>query len=455
MSAERRPWAILDLETPPLRGPHARLAVLVGALGAVFLLLPRALGWAGDHLWAEDATVFLAQQDALGADAWFVTYGGYVHLVPRMLATAAAGLPLEAHPTAMLAFTIVFRLVAYGYAARLLAAYLGSPGWGIAAAAIGVLFLPAGQWEVMGNITNLRWTLDVLVVVLLMSVFPRPAAACWAGLLLLGAAMSDPLALGMAPLVVLRLVARRGWARLPAIAFTAGALGQALLMEGATRTIPEGDSFLHHPDALGIQLAVRGPLSTQFGISWTSDLARGEEHWVWAALVVTLAVMVAALAARRVGRVARASRIAFLVVWAGAGLALFLATMTFVAMSMVPVDPWWRIPISGPRYTALVCFFLTPVLVAGWQALWTWGGPARVARILAAASMAILMVGVVRDFAGYPTQYDTPSWRAQVAAARARCATDGSPSRLAVSPQWWGGLERACDGALTVWRQDH
>ena len=94
------------------------------------------LGWVGDHLWAEDGAIFLAEQHSLGVSSWFVTYGGYLHLIPRALATAFAGAPLEVYPSVMLACTVVFRLIAYGYAARLFASYLGSARWGIAAAAV-------------------------------------------------------------------------------------------------------------------------------------------------------------------------------------------------------------------------------------------------------------------------------------------------------------------------------
>ena len=456
MSAERRrrPWGVLTLDTPPLRGADARLAIVVGVLGAVFLLVPRGLGWVGDHLWAEDGAIFLAEQHSLGVSSWFVTYGGYLHLIPRALATAFAGAPLEVYPSVMLACTVVFRLIAYGYAARLFASYLGSARWGIAAAAVGVLFLPVGQWEVVGNITNLRWTLDVLVVVLLMSVFTRPAAALWAGLLLFGAATSDPLVIGMAPLVLLRLVDGRGWSRLPALAFTAGAIGQALLMKGTSRTIPEAENFLQHPGDLGIQLALRGPLSTQFGVTWASEQAIGDVRWLWAAVAGTVVILLASLGARRTGGVAPGARVAFLVVWAGAGLALFLATMAFVSMPAASADRWDLIATNVPRYTALLCFFLTPVLVAAWQALCSWRGVGRIARVVALASMVVLAAGMVRDFGGYPLQYDTESWRGQVAAARAQCDAGGGPARLTLSPHWWGQVERACDGTITTLRRD-
>jgi len=119
------------------------------------------------QFWAEDGSVFFSDAFSSGCATLFHPYGGYLHLVPRLVATFCAGLPWEWTPLAYnLAALTIWTLILWRIGtARLPAAFR----W-LAAASM-VLSLHSG--EVFLNITQLQRPLAFILAVNLLEPVPR------------------------------------------------------------------------------------------------------------------------------------------------------------------------------------------------------------------------------------------------------------------------------------------
>jgi hypothetical protein len=97
-SASRHSFAVLFPVQPAVR-LHRRDALVVVAAVVIgtFAQVIRLPGDAAyNTIWAEDGSVFLNQAINQGVlHAFTIPYAGYLHLVPRVLATVAALLPLQ------------------------------------------------------------------------------------------------------------------------------------------------------------------------------------------------------------------------------------------------------------------------------------------------------------------------------------------------------------------------
>ena len=171
----------------------ARAATVLVSASFVFLCLPRISGWTLSHVHKEDGVIFLHDWVEHGWGSVFELYTGYLHVVPRLTTAFAASLPPEA-------FAPVIGVLAAGW--RIWLATVSywafrsldwSPKSSAVAASMFVL-VPAGQHEVLGNLTNERWFCDAGLVVIALSRLTglRAALASVTGLL---CALSDPLAI--------------------------------------------------------------------------------------------------------------------------------------------------------------------------------------------------------------------------------------------------------------------
>ena len=146
-------------------------------------------------LFAEDGQVFLTDALQFGSDSLLSTYAGYLHLLPRSISLTCSSLvtPGTYVVCTGIAAALV-KAVSAAVAWPVLSAYARSWAWGLAAAA-SFLFIPVGNLEVLGNITNLRWFLVAGAFFALLGSF----RATWLALIAAGftfaASTSDPLAL--------------------------------------------------------------------------------------------------------------------------------------------------------------------------------------------------------------------------------------------------------------------
>ena len=218
---------------PPQRQPaspgqlafRAFLSVIALAAGAVVLLLRIAGRSPVTTIWAEDRTVFLVQALA-GPRHLLGSYAGYLELLPRLIAQLVALLPL---PDAAAAFAISGAAIASAVALFVFHASAGHvhSAWlrGLLAAA--VLLLPVAPLEIADSGVNTPW---YLLFALFWAALWRPrtrGGMALAALVAFLAGASTPLALALAPLLILRIAALR---RVREHAVTAG-LAAGLLLQ--------------------------------------------------------------------------------------------------------------------------------------------------------------------------------------------------------------------------------
>lgn len=196
----------------PSRQGLPRCPVVVALVLAVgFLVAPRLVGWQLLHVHKEDGYIFLADGLHLGWNAVFERYTGYLHVLPRLLAAIALQFPPAAYPV------VVGLLVALVRVWMACLTYWVLRSRGIPArmsAAMASLFVivPVGSHEVLGNLTNLRWFGDAMLVVLFVG--RLSGARAFAGALTAAlCALSDPLAITLAPFALVALWRGRGPAR--------------------------------------------------------------------------------------------------------------------------------------------------------------------------------------------------------------------------------------------------
>jgi hypothetical protein len=396
--------------------------VVVAVAGFVYLLLPRG-GWVGDHLHKEDGTIFLTQQLHGGLSHLFTLYSGYVHVGPRLVVAACATTTTSHLPACITASTAAIRVAMVVLAFPLLAAYARTWRWGLAAASL-FLFLPAGQWEVLGNATNLRWFLVPTVVLVLLSAYDGIAMVVLACVFVVVGALSDPLAAILLPLGLWRAVTTKGIARVPALAYLPAALVQLVLMHPSQRGAGLGpQQLVHYPVDAIKQLLVRGFDATQYGITGTEVILHlAGTIGAIAALVLPVAVFVVAV------RSGWNASLRLAVVLLAIGSALFFGTIIWDNISALGFAHWFDLGNLVNRYSVGIGLLVGPALILACSKLWD---DRRLHQVIAATSIGVLGLAALADFRGDKYNVQGPVWSTSVAKATASC-TPGSPKDVTI-----------------------
>jgi hypothetical protein len=346
-------------ELPPRRaaaypGGSWRVCLSVIALvaGAVTLLLRIAGRSPLTTIWAEDRTVFLVQ--AL-ASPWhlFASYAGYLQLLPRLIAQFVSFLPL---PEASAAFAITGAVIAAAVALFVFHASAGHirSRWlrGLLAAA--VLLLPVAPLEIADSGVNTPW---YLLFALFWAALWRPrgrGGMALAALIAFLAGASTPLALALAPLLILRIAA------LPRVrehAVTAG-LAAGLLLQ-----VPV--IYAAHNSRLDQQSSPGGVLgfvahdvvlpALGWHLDWWLQAAAGR-NGATALVGCVLAAVFAAIAVTQPGRVRLLAAVAL-------GCGLLLAAAAAALSRWVTVETVHFHIEPGARYTTLPIFLMEAAVI--------------------------------------------------------------------------------------------
>ena len=406
----------LSLVTPWPQSRRVNLTVaLVAVVGFTYLLLPRSGGWVGDHLHKEDGTIFLTQQLHGGLSPLLTIYSGYTHVGPRLVVAACATATTSHFPACVATATDGLRVVMMVLAFPLLAAYARTWRWGLAGAAL-FLFLPAGQWEVLGNVTNLRWFLVPMAVLILLSAYDSVILVVLASLFVVVAALSDPLAAVLLPLAVWRFITVKGISRLPAACFLPASILELSLIHPGQRGQGLGpQELLRYPIDSVEQLLVRGFDASQFGITGTEIIFRvGGLLGALVAVIVPVAMLVVAIRAGWNPSLRLASVLIII------GSILFLGTIMWNNVSNLGFAHWYDLGNLVNRYSVGVGLLIGPALLLACSTLWD---DRRFHRMLAAGSVAVLALACVADFKGDKYSTRGPVWSNTVAAARHTCTT--------------------------------
>jgi hypothetical protein len=211
------------------RSPYLRRGVAVGgtlaALSAgTLLVLERQRGvpvW--NSLWAEDGQVFLSDAIRSFRGTFFEQNGGYVHLVPRLIAGIAAMLPVRdaAAGMAIGAAAVVALIAGFVYLAASEVVRSRVARLALAAA---VLLLPVPGSELLANATNLHFYLLFACFWALLWQSETALAVGSRTVAVVATALSDPLSALFLPLAIVAPIARRSVRALVVSAFFLAAL---------------------------------------------------------------------------------------------------------------------------------------------------------------------------------------------------------------------------------------
>jgi hypothetical protein len=399
---------------------------IVLVAGGAILHLVRQRGvppW--NSLWAEDGSVFLSDAMHDFAGTFFAENGGYGHVVPRIIAGAAAALPVEDAAAGMAAAaSVVVALIAgfvYFASGEVLPSRMAR--FGLAAA---VLLLPVPGSDLLANATNLHFYLLFGCFWALFWQSETPAALGARSAVGLAATLSDPLAALFMPLaLVAPLARRRVRAFMVSGVFVAGLATQLLVTWGGER--PHRNWGFRPADLLDIfSLRVTGGLLVGDRFLGDAWLAYGRTF------SYTAFLLVAAIIALLLTRSSRAT-VAFVFIALGYGCLFFCVQL--VGRGTGGTDPDLGVfQLNGARYVLLPFLFTTAGILALVDrnvrlrrgAAWAW--TRRVALVWLAA-LLIVNYSVTSD------RSRGPRWDTELMRARNSCATrSATVVRVLVAP---------------------
>jgi hypothetical protein len=222
----------MDQSTVNARAPRtqawhtAKWATAVFVIGA--LLSWARLPWsARKTVWAEDGRHFLGDFDRLGFfGSLFDPHGGYLHLIPRILAGAVASVGDLEYYSDLIAFGSC--LIVAGIAALVFICSSAVTDWLPARLAIAsvTILVPTAPIEVLGNAANLHWYCLWAAVWLLLYIPRSVASQIVLSLVALSFALTEITTAVLAPIVFFRFKEIRLWPI--RIAFLIGLVGQVL-----------------------------------------------------------------------------------------------------------------------------------------------------------------------------------------------------------------------------------
>jgi hypothetical protein len=406
---------------PPVLPPSGRSRLLgppVFLLGTAVALLRLPLHDL-DTLWAEDGALFLRQALEHGtAETVSRPYAGYLHAYPRAVTELVTRLPLG---WAGLVFSIAGAAV-MGLGAwsvwTLGAGLLPSP-WLRGCLAGAVVLLPAGALEAADNVANSHFPLMFAAFWALLARRPGAGRQVVPTLIVVLAALSDPLSGILLPLAIGRLLVVSGLRdRVVPAAYVLALtlqLGVALGTERNTGSPAPAPAILY-------AYLLRVVTTNVIGLRGAARLvASGGPRLVVALAAVVLLVVVAGmvLPGRRLAVAAAAL----------ASMAFYVAACLF-ALGGYPPPP--EDLIDGSRYTIVPGLLLLSALALAVQSTGE-RLPRRFRPAVAGAAVVPLLIFLALDFRT-DIRGDTPSWSRQVEQA-ARSCHDGQDAVLTIAPE--------------------
>lgn len=422
-------------------GPHAARWRPVWSAAALvvltFVAWFRLPSMTRGTVWAEDGGVFLRDILSLGElRSITVPYDGYLHVVPRAVASLASTVaPVDAYAGAM-SFLSCFVVAAVAVAVFFLSRSVLESAALRAMLAVIPILLPVGPEEVLGNAANLHWYLLWLAPwLLLYKPTSRYGKAFLFAATLLTAA-SEIITVMFLPLALWTIVARKNlWGAAGLI------LGVALQLL-ATLTKPRF-ATLPAVDGLDPLSVIYGFFLLPLGSIWHADSRTlgstigSVGGWALVVPVVLLLAMVAYTVV--VGR--PALKLAALGLLTSAALC-WTASVVLSGNGMFGYAKYvgtdWTAGFGYIRYAAAPAMFLmalVPIFVAAVAER----GVAKSGRSSAFIAAAFAAVLLGSYFPAATTRQTGPDWAAGVAEARATCTANRGleSATVLVAPTVW------------------
>ncbi len=423
---------------------RASLSMIALVAGVVLLVLRPAGPSPLTTIYAEDLTVYLNQ--ALSSP-WpiFASYNGYLQLLPRLIGQLAVLVPL---PEAALVFALSGAVTASAVALFVFhasAGHIHSARLRVLLAAA-VLLLPVAPLEIVDSGVNTPW---YLLFALLWAALWRPrtrtgrATAAFIGFI---AMASNPLALALAPLLVVRVAALRrvrehavtaGWAAGLAVQVPVIAAAHYSRVSTPARPLPVLEFVAHD-----VVLPVLG-----WHLDWWLQTAVGRNE----ATAVVGVFLVAVLAAIVVTASARVRLFAAAALVTGLLLATVAATLSW----WVTTDAIHFHIEPGSRYTTLAIFAIEATVLVAVDAiirprpdpapavapLLPGSGPRGTAAVV--ALVLVLSVGWITDFRYPDGRAGAPVWSQVYSGWQATCRP-GPGTTIRVPSQAVGHVVISC-----------
>lgn len=247
------------------------------------------------RLWAEDGGVYFANAYNDGRWATLLRpFGGYLQLFPRAVFDLATLLPIGAVPAfaVWIALAVRAALTAFLFSSR-----FSWIDWRAKVALSAYFLLMPNLADVHANITNTHWYLGLYLLAVIVADPPRVLP--WKihdWLVLVGAGLTGPMVILLAPALIIRLIAQRQG---PAARRTFAGVGLALaLLQLVLLAVNRdgGHDFIYLPSALSFlqMLGSRIFLGFLTPVRWSTALAAPAVALPTVAigLIVTAAVVV-------------------------------------------------------------------------------------------------------------------------------------------------------------------
>jgi hypothetical protein len=212
------------------------LAYALPPLVAIFVLLYLRGGVSAimDTLWTEDGPIFINQAFLLGAKSVITTYQGYLHTFQRLYLLLAIQANLLYLPLILFVgwCSSVF-VLSYVVMSRSRLMGLGLP---MAIGLVLIIVLQPHGGEVYFSITNIQWTLGLVLALLVCTPIQRPNNYFELGVILI-ASFTGPFVIFLAPILLLRLILARDFRnqKLTYLFAFSGAIAQFVLMRSSPR----------------------------------------------------------------------------------------------------------------------------------------------------------------------------------------------------------------------------
>jgi hypothetical protein len=378
-------------------------------------------------LWAEDGRVFVADAMRDGGVSVFAPWAGYMHLVPRSVTWAVTRVvPLEHVPAALTLAACIMLGVLAAYLVDALRGHVPHAGLRLLPWAA-LVASPLAGVEVNGSIANTHWFLLAAVLAASIAPWERWPDSLLASAVLVLAIGSDPLALYVAPIVLIRVVGIRArTALVPALAALAATITQ-LAVVASTELAP-------HDAVGGVGPMVRAYLY-RVVVGGAVGTTRATEAYERSSgtLLAAAAIFVAALIAG--GLLLRGKGVTALAA-TGASIALFVASTLLRWKPVLDpgVNPHWPDSRYSVAPIVLLAIAIAVLLEGGLNKR-----RLRVASAVTGASLALLV-----GFATYGDLHVTARtgasrWDMNLAAAVVTCAATPAPETIAIpiAPSTW------------------
>jgi hypothetical protein len=398
------------------RGVAIPISVFLLACGVLIARRPDAVLHA--QFFAEDGACWFSNAYNLGwSHALFLTYGGYLQTLPRLVASIALLVPLALAP-------LILNIAAIAIQALPVNILLStrSSGWGDlrfrAMLAVLYLVLPNTR-EIIAGITESQWVLALCAFLLLVAARPQSRAAkAFDATIFLLSGLTGPFCILLLPIAIFLAWQRR--------------LRISPLIIIAASSLIQGIELLAH-------LGSRGAVSLGWNLEWFIRLLGGQ---VYLATIFGASPIASVSAPYLLLFFVCVAAVGTLLIWrsfkeSSENMRLFLvfAVTSFMFSLAAPLalppkgETTWQLLAA----TTGIHYWFLPTLAFAWSLLWCVRSQSESARIVSRVLLFLMCFGIIRDLRQPPFVDE----HFTIYAHRVEAASPGTEIIIPENPRGW------------------